>query len=174
MSTLLSNQQGLSNISLSEQNVLATMEKARSIKESFLDIGDLLKANFEGAFWSQLGYENFKDYIESLGLFSYSWATRMINLSYVVAAQLITREDILEMGMAKAALILPALKQGKLTQDIIEIAKHAPASDLRLELGHKIQENDDCDEIYCPRCGERLYNLRWASRAKRSCVSDAT
>ena len=134
-----------------EQNELMIIQLAKDIKLYFLELGGLLAENQDRALWSQ-NHESFRDFIEFLGIGSYSWVTRLIAISRIVATQLLTKEEVLEIGVAKACLLLPRIRKGKLDDDLKELAKNCPYHDLRVELGYKTDELSE-EYLICPRCG---------------------
>jgi len=139
-------------LTLAEQSEFLITECCKDIKVRFLELGGLLADNQDRALWSE-HHESFKDFIELLGIGSYSWVMRLIDISRVVATQLLTKEEVLEIGVAKACLLLPRAKKGKLDDDIKELAKNAPYHHLRLELGHKLKDDEVEEYLLCPRCG---------------------
>lgn len=143
-----------------EENVLTIQGLVRDIALNYLELGGLLVENQEGAYWGASGSESFKDFIQQLGI-SYDWATRMMGLARVVAQQLLTKEEVLEMGVAKACLLLPCVKKGELNEDVKSLALVCTWNDLRKELGHNIPDPKDCEEyILCPRCGSDISPIR--------------
>ena len=135
-----------------EQNELAVIDLCRNIHYNFLELGGLLLENYERGYWTANRHESFQEFIEMLGI-GYSWATRMMGLSKIVATQLLTEGEMLEIGVAKACLLLPLVKRGKLDDDIKELAKNAPYHDLRKELGYKVKDELPEEYLLCPRCG---------------------
>ena len=144
-----------------QRNEIETRTLVANTQINFLRIGMLLMVNQDKALWSVVGHESFKDYIETLGIGSYSWVTRLVDMARVVATQQLSKEQVLEIGVSKMALLLPRLKSKTLEADMIELAKHCPVSDLREELGMKSgQSGSDC---ICNRCG----NSRPCPRGKQ-------
>ena len=149
-----------------EQNITETQELIRSAKIHFLEIGRLLQDCYENAYYSQGGYEKFKDYIEMLGIGSYTFCTRLMSMASCVTQMLISREDVIEIGIGKMQDILPRLKKGKLSQDDIELAKAAPQRDLREFLGLKVPHNDSNHHVVCSRCGAEIIGAAWVKKEK--------
>jgi len=147
----------INDISLTEaeQSESLIAECCKDIKVRFLELGGLLADNQDRALWSE-HHESFKDFIELLGIGSYSWVTRLIDISRVVATQLLTKEDVLEIGVAKACLLLPRAKKGQLDDDTKELARNAPYHDLRKELGYKVIDELPEEYIICNRCGANI------------------
>jgi len=135
-----------------EQSEFLIADCCKDIKVRFLELGGLLADNQDRALWSE-HHESFKDFIELLGIGSYSWVMRLIDISRLVATQLLTKEEVLEIGVAKACLLLPRAKKGQLDDDIKELAKNAPYHELRLGLGHRLTEGESGEYLFCPRCG---------------------
>ena len=84
---------------------------------------------------------------------SYSFATRLMGIARVVALHLLTRAEILEIGVSKSCLLLPLLARGELDDDTKELAKSCPYRDLKIHLGHKVKDGDSSEYLTCPRCG---------------------
>lgn len=143
-----------------EENCSLIQSLVKDIGCQFLELGGLLVDNQEKAYWGASGYESFKDFIEQLGV-GYSWATRLMDLARIVAQQLLSKEEILEIGVSKACLLLPSMKRGALAEGVKFLARDCTWSDLRKELGHNIPEPKDCDEyMLCPRCGSDISPIR--------------
>ena len=135
-----------------EQNELALVECCRNIHYNFLELGGLLVDNQDRCYWSANRHESFRELVEMLGI-SYSFGTRLMGISRVVAQQLLTQEEILEIGVSKACLLLPLATRGKLDDDTKELAKSCPYRDLRLHLGHNVETELSEEYLLCPRCG---------------------
>jgi len=146
---------------IAEDNCLLVSQLARSVKLNFLKLGQALLVNRENCYWQAKRYDTFKDFVEGETGLDYSWATRLMNVSKLVATQQLTGEDILEMGISKATLLLPAARKGELTEEVIEQAKGAPISELREQLTGKAIEMEG-SHINCPHCGYEISNARWA------------
>jgi len=138
-----------------EENVLAIQHLTRDLHYNFLELGRLLSENQEAAYWSQCAYGSFKDFVEMLGI-SYSFGTRLMGISRIVAQQLLTEQEILEIGVSKACLLLPLLSRGKLDSDTKELAKSAPYRDLRIAIGHNVETELTDEYLLCTRCGEEI------------------
>jgi len=134
-----------------EHNELAIADCCKNIKYRFLELGGLLADNQDRALWSE-HHERFKDFVEMLGIGSYSWVTRLINISRIVALQLLTSEEVIEIGVSKACLLLPLARKGKLSEDIKELARNAPFRDLRAELRNEAESELPEEYLICPRC----------------------
>lgn len=151
-------------LTMAEQNITETMNLIRSAKVHFLEIGRLLQECYENGYYSQGGYEKFKDYVEMLGIGSYTFCTRLMSMASCVTQLLISREDVIEIGIGKMQDILPRLKKGKLSPDDIELAKSAPQRDLREFLGLKVTENDSRHSVVCSRCGCEIIGAAWVKK----------
>ena len=146
-------------LSPAEENCLIIAELVKDTKQNFLTLGFLLKENRDNAYWSSgARCDSFRDFIEMLGLHSYSWVTRLIDMAEIVSKQLLTQEEIQEVGVTKMALLLPLIKRENLTDEIMAVAKNGTAQDLRLVL-RKRSKDDEPNErkptgtIICERCG---------------------
>ncbi|KKL92452.1 hypothetical protein LCGC14_1884550 [marine sediment metagenome] len=142
-----------------EENDLTTRELVSKARVEILAIGMLVAENQAKAYWSLLEWGSFKDWVESLGLFSYSYFMRIVGVLEMLKTS-ISLEDFNEMGITKATLLLPVSKAGNLDKDTIAIALASPVSDLKEHLGHKMALMPKGEELFCPRCGERLYGLK--------------
>lgn len=143
-----------------EENCLLIAGLMRNIALNYLELGGLLVENQENGYWSASGHESFKDFTQDLGM-SYDWATRMMSLARVVAQQLLSKDEVLRIGVAKACLLLPHFKNGGLDEDTRLLAQTCTWNDLRRALGHKIADPENCEEyVLCPRCGSELNLVR--------------
>jgi hypothetical protein len=141
-----------------EENCAAIGGLVKRLQYDFLELGGLLLENRDKAHWRAAGAESFKDFIQDLGI-SYDWSTRLIGLAEVVAQQLLTTEDLVSIGVAKACLLLPHAKNGTLTEDQKLLAQNCTWNDLRKELGHNLTEKEIEEYVVCSHCGfeMRLY-----------------
>jgi len=139
-------------LSPAEENELRTQVLCREIQVDFIEVGKLLVANSDRALWSTLGHESFSDYVESLGVFSYSHATRLMGITRLILDDKLTLPDVMEMGVSKATLLLP-LKE--ITEERIEQAKQLSVRELRAEIQGEPKEREGT-LIICPRCGEQF------------------
>lgn len=142
-------------LSDAEQNEKALIACCHSLHYSFLELGGLLVQNNDKSYWSANSHESFRELVEMLGI-SYSFATRLMGIARVVALHLLTKEEILEIGVSKSCLLLPLLARGKLDDETKELAKSCPYRDLRLHLHHKIPDEDSSEYLLCPRCGVEI------------------
>jgi len=147
-----------------EQNVVDTQHMARHVKGCFVALGGLLKLNKDNAWWSQAGFEAWRDYVEQLGIGDYTMATRLIKVYEIVTSQYISEEDVHEIGMTKMFLLLPMAKQGKLPLEIIDLAKNCTNRDLREKLGLKVTRNDGAHSVTCSRCGAEITGAKWVEK----------
>lgn len=148
-------------LSDAEKNELHLQQLASRQKSDFVSLGLLLYENHKEAYWSLCGHESFKDLIETLGVGSYSYVTRLMQAARLMIDKVLTEDEILEIGVAKVSLLLPRAKDGTLTRDDIELAKSAPYRDLRGHLGYKADDRDMGSSITCPRCGAEINNAKW-------------
>jgi len=140
---------------VAQVNELRIRELVKSAKLNFLEIGRLLNENLERAYWSE-NHESFKEFVESLGVGSYSWVTRLMDIANVVALHWLTEDEVLEIGVAKTCLLIPGIKKGKVDIDTVELAKVCPYRDLRIHLG-QVEDGEMPEEyLECPRCGNRF------------------
>lgn len=135
-----------------EQNEGLIRQLCSDIKLHFLELGMLLAHNQDKALWSE-HHESFKDFVETLGIGDYSWVTRLVRLGRVVTQQLLQREELMEMGLSKACLLLPRIEKGELDEDTKLLALVCTFSDLREHLGHTLHGEDGDEFLLCPRCG---------------------
>jgi hypothetical protein len=143
-------------LSRAEENCLAIAGLVKRLHYDFLELGGLLLENQAQAFWSASGAESFKDFVQQLGI-SYDWATRLMGVAQAVVDNVFTKEEVVEIGVAKACLLLPHIRQGKLTEDMKLLARDASWNDLRKELGHNLIDPKDLSEyLLCPRCGAEI------------------
>ncbi len=140
------------SLTAAEKNELDIVACCKDLHDNFLQLGGLLVENYEKAYWSANRHESFKDFVQMLGI-GYSWATRLMGISRIVAQQLLTREEVREIGVAKATLLLPTVKDGKLNEDIKLLARDCTFNDLRRALGHNIKNEDIGEYLICTRCG---------------------
>lgn len=139
-------------LSDAEQNELALVDCCHNLHYSFLELGGLLVENNDRSYWSANRHESFRELVEMLGI-SYSFATRLMGIAKAEAQKLLTRAEILEIGVSKSCLLLPLLARGELDDETKELAKNCPYRDLKLHLGHKVKEEDSSEYLTCPRCG---------------------
>jgi len=147
----------IQGVTPAEENELLILNLVKGVKWGFVELGGLLAENSDKAYWGLTGHESFKDFVEELGVGSYSWVTRLMDISRIVAQEVLTREQVIEIGVAKCCLLLPLAKKGKLSEDLIELAKVCPYRDLRQKLGGGTQELTEVERfICCPRCGNEF------------------
>lgn len=151
------------DLSLAERNELLTRQYAERVRNDFIKMGMLLCENYDRAYWSE-HHESFPQYVESLGIGSYSWVTRLMGIARLVARQLLSEEEASEIGVTKAVLLLSPAKEGRLSPELIEMAKNAPYRDLREEIGYKQAELEREDSIICPRCGAEIHGAKWSRK----------
>jgi hypothetical protein len=98
-----------------------------------------------------------------LGAGSRSKLSRIRDIAMCVDTQLISEADVLEMGISKAQLILPIVRDGGLTDELLSVAIHESERGLREYLGHKVPDWDHGFTIDCPMCG---YTIEGVKRVK--------
>ena len=143
-------------LSEAEENCLAIAGLVKRLHYDFLELGGLLLENQASAFWGASGAESFKGFVQQLGI-SYDWATRLMGIANAIADNLFTKEEVVEIGVAKICLLLPHIKKGELSEEIKLLARDCSFNDLRKELGHNLTDPVDSDEyLLCPRCGVEI------------------
>jgi hypothetical protein len=152
-------------LSPAERNEVETRSLCGSIKANFLQVGRLLYASFTNGYWGQCGHESWSDYLESLGIGSRSWVSRLVRVAMCVETQTLAEADVIDMGVSCAVLLLPTAEKGGLTQDLIEVAKSGDTRELREALGHKLIENDKDCFLLCPRCGSRITGAKFVRKS---------
>jgi len=143
----------LPSLTKAEENCIVCSELSKRICTDFLELGGLLLENYENAYWN-VTCESFKDFVEMLGI-EYSRASRLMTMAKVVTQQLLTPEEIVEIGYSKTCLLLPKARKGELDEDTKLLARDCTFTDLRRELGHNIESESE-EYINCPRCGEEF------------------
>lgn len=138
-----------------EDNEKAVMEIAAQGMGRDIALGVLLCANKRHGYWSQNAHESFKDFVEQLGVGSYSRMTRLADIGGLVVDGRITAGDVAEIGVAKMGVLLPLLKRGEVSAETIELAKVCPVRDLLVHLGRSVDRPQVT--VVCPRCGHEFY-----------------
>jgi len=151
-------------LTIAESNVVDTMQLARHVKKCFVRMGELLKANKDNAYWSQSGYENWRDYVEQLGIGGQATASRLIAVYELCAGAILSEDEVYEIGLEKMKLLLPLAKKGMLTPEIISLAKSSPKRDLMAQLGLRIPHNDSKHSVTCSRCGAEITGAAWIKK----------
>lgn len=151
-------------LSPAEKNVVDTQALSKHLKGCFVALGGLLKANRDNAYWSMTGYENWKDYVEQLGIGSYANAMRLIQIYQFVSARMFSEEDVYEIGMAKVMLLLPLAANGNINEEVINLAKNGTARELREQLGLKVPHNDSKHSVICSHCGAEVIGAAWVKK----------
>ena len=146
------------------QRQLHIRQRCQRIQSDFLEVGRLLCEARDNADWSTLCMESFDAYLDELNLpGSRSWISRIMRIHEELEPRIGT-EKLLEIGVSKAAHLLPAARDGILDDAIIENARIWSERDLREYLGHHIPERETDSWVDCPRCGERIYGVRYVSK----------
>ena len=135
-----------------ERNEGLIRDLCGDIKLHFLELGMLLAFNQDRGLWSE-HHETFKDFIETLGIGDYSWVTRLVRMGRVVASQLLSKDELLEIGVSKTALLLPRIEKGELDEETKLLALVSTFQGLREHLGHTLHGEDGDEFLLCPRCG---------------------
>jgi hypothetical protein len=156
----------LPDLSRGEALDLTVKQLIRHMKVHFLEVGGLLAELHEGAWWTACGFDRWQDYVESLGIGSYEYVMGLIGISKMMAAQVMTIDELNEVGYSKACLLVPLHNKGKLSAEIISLAKTGTNLDLRKEIGYRVPENDENCRISCPHCGQVLYGVRYVAKGK--------
>ena len=157
---------GMTKVKQAQENFLQIQALVVVTEKSFIALGKLLWECKENGYWSDIGRESFQELTEEVGI-SYSLATRLIGI-YEQFILLLgkTEQELLDIGVSKAIVLLPALRSGAANKEFIEQAKELTVRDLKLELGQKVTETDAQHFIVCKRCGEKLYGARWIRKEK--------
>ena len=141
-----------------EKNVLAISSLCKDMITDCCELGKLLLENYEKGYWSAVGRESFPDFVQELGI-SYSYATRYMGVAQMIRDNQLTPEELYQMGMSKACLLLSSARKGQLTSEVKELAMVAPYGDLRERLGY--DGHDEVDRfVLCPRCGREIEEIR--------------
>ena len=145
--------ESLPDLSRGESLDLTVRQLIRHMAAHFLEVGGLIGELYEGNLWQSCNYDRWADYVESLGIGSYTYVMSLISLSKLYTAQILSKEEIAEIGYSKACLLVPLIKKGGLTDDILAIAKNGTNRDLRIAEGYRVTSNDSDSHVVCPRCG---------------------
>jgi hypothetical protein len=154
----------LPSLSKGEEQDLLIRQLSQHIELHFLELGGLLCEFYDGSLWLGLNYDRWADYVESLGIGSYNYVMSLISIARMVAVQIVTPDELAEIGYSKACLLAPLAKKDKLSREIIELAKCCTNRDLRLEIGYKVPDNESDCRIICSRCGNEIYGAKWVSK----------
>ena len=147
----------LPQLTNSETNELAIRQYCQEVKRHFLIIGTLLLESYDNAYWSKWG--SFADFVESLGIGSYSTATRLMGVAKLRRGNILTDTDIYEIGISKCFMLIPRVRDGEISDGLKEIAKQGTVQDLKAELGHEGREITE-HTINCPRCGAEIRGVK--------------
>ena len=150
-----------------EKNVLETKQRIEEVHKNFLVIGGLLKVNLENSYYSQTGFENWIDYVESLGI-KKSTAYDMVKAYTFQSVGKIPTETMLEIGIVKTRLLIGASEKGKLTPEMITEARQGTVVSLKEMTGQKIPELKQEEFIDCPGCGQRIWKPVWVKKGDSS------
>src|SRR4030042_7039298 len=152
-------------LSPAEANMQRTPDLCRDIKANFLEVGRLLYENFQMGFWSTV-WDCWSDYLDSLGIASRSWLSRLVNLAMCLDTHLLREADVIEMGVTNAIMLLPSCRDGTINGEKIAAAKSGSTRQLREALGHKGNENDRDYYVDCTHCGVRFYGAKWIKKTE--------
>jgi hypothetical protein len=154
----------LPDLSKGESLDLTVRQLIRHMAIHYLEVGGLLAEIYEGKMWSVSGYDRWKDYVESLGVGSYTYVMSLISISKMIAAAVLSREDLDEIGYSKVCLLVPLINKGKITDEILSIARTGNNRDLRIAVGYKVSENDGDCSVICSNCGFELHGAQWVRK----------
>ena len=147
----------LPQLTNADTNEEALRKYCQEVKRHFLIIGTLLLESYDNAYWSNWG--SFADLVESLGIGSYSTATRMMGVAKLRRRNVLTDAEICEIGISKCFLLLPRARDGEISDGLKEIAKQGTVQDLKEELGYEDKQIVE-QSINCPRCGAEIRGVR--------------
>ena len=158
--------QGMTRVEQAQDNFIQIQALVIITEKSFITLGKLLYECKEHGYWSDIGRESFQELTEEAGI-SYSLATRLTGI-YEQFILLLgkTEQELLDIGVSKAIVLLPALRSGAVKEEFMEQARELTVRDLKIELGQKVTETDAQHFIVCKRCGEKLYGARWTRKEK--------
>ena len=134
-------------------------EKLQTVKGNLLIAAGKLAQSQDMGWWKQLGgghsHDKFKDYVESLGGPSYSYMTRVCNVTRAIGDGHYTASEVDEMGLSSAILLLPIIKKGEMTPEILQAALTGSLATLKAMLAGD-SEIKSQPFVVCPRCGEEV------------------
>uniref|UniRef100_A0A6M3KBU2 Uncharacterized protein n=1 Tax=viral metagenome TaxID=1070528 RepID=A0A6M3KBU2_9ZZZZ len=141
-------------------------DKVHNLKGSLLEVAGLLAQSQMQGMWLQAVASGlkWKDYIESLGGPSYSYMTRLIRVVMAVGEGHYTATQLDEMGISNAIRLLPIIRKGGLTDEILQAALTGSPAILEAELK---QDSAPKPIVYlvCSGCGEELECRRCGAKA---------
>ena len=156
--------EGGEEVSIAEHIDDEIREKIQSVKGNLLLAAGKLAQSQDMGYWKQLGgghaYDKFKDYIDSLGGPSYSYMTRIMNVTRTIGYSQYTAAQVDEMGLSCAITLLPLIRKGEVTPQILHAALTGSVSELKATIKGTPALTEDRPFIVCPRCGEEL-NAKW-------------
>ncbi len=154
-------------MNIAEQIDSDIREKIQNAKGNLLLAAGKLSQSQDMGYWLQLGgghsHDKFKDYIDSLGGPSYSYMTRVMNVTRVIGQGNYTAADVDEMGLSCAIALLPVIKKGEMTSEIFQAALTGSVSELMAMIKGTPTTTEDRPFIVCTRCGEHL-NAKWTKK----------
>ena len=119
--------------------------------------------------WIALEIGSFQEYVDELHLpveNSYSWVTRLIAIHRDIKLKSKVDDIALQnIGVSKLTRLLPEARKGELTPERINQALTLSDKDLRVELGQKMYEPEQCS-IVCPECGRQIWGAKFVNKKK--------
>lgn len=160
----------LPQLTNAETNELAIRQYCQEVKRHFLILGTLLCESYDNAYWSITKWESFQDFVESLGIGHYSTVTRLMQVARMRCRNALTDDEIYEIGISKCFLLAPVARDGEISDELREIAKHGTVADLKAELGQACKQLNG-GYIVCPRCGAELHGAKWTKTHTQDGIS---
>jgi len=140
---------------------------SQTAQKSFLLMAELLHEAKERKDWVALEIGSFQEYVDELHLpveNSYSWVTRLIAIHRDIKLKSGVNDTVMQnIGVSKLTRLLPEARKGELTPERIAQAMTLSDKDLRIELGHKMGEPEECS-ITCPECGRQIFGARFVNK----------
>jgi hypothetical protein len=166
MSEIVNYVPGVPEMTKGETLDLTVRQLIKHMALHFLEVGGLLAEIWEQKLWGVGGYDRWQDYTESLGIGSYQYIMSLIGISKMVAAQVVSAADLEEIGYSKACLLVSLHNSGKLTRDLLDLARDCTNRDLRMAIGYKVPHNDSDCSITCQNCGNVITGAAWVKNEK--------
>ncbi len=138
-----------------EQNCLAIMQEGKRLTQSYLELAYLLWQNRKMGWFKQASTLDFGDFIREarIPFVNSKDAGKLCQLGDAINWGRLSTDDVLEMGIQRAILLLQA---EDITEDLIEQAKHAPEQDFKEILGIKRKNSPTKHAIHCDKCGTNI------------------
>lgn len=138
-----------------DENIEEIQQYALAANASLLRVAELLLENRKNKYWAvcegHTNYPTFQVFVESLGIRSYNYCGRLMRVIEARDSGVITKEQLGRMQLSCALELLPVIRRGELTPEIIEAAMTGHVSELRKVLGRKPIKADTF--VQCPNCG---------------------